>query len=49
MAGNCASNNAFKFGTVNALFGGVEHATVDPSTGDVYYDYGNRDGGMYSL
>jgi hypothetical protein len=30
--------------TVNALLGGVLHATVDPSNGDVYYVYGNRDG-----
>lgn len=44
-SGNCTSDNAFKFGTVNALFGGVEHATVDPNNGDVYYVYGNRDGG----
>ena len=34
-----------KFGTVNALLGGVDHATVDPNNGDVYYVYGNRDGG----
>jgi hypothetical protein len=45
MMGNCTSNNAFKFGTVNALMGGVDHAAVDPSNGDVYYVYGNRDGG----
>jgi len=32
-----------KFGTVNALIGGVDHAAVDPNTGDVYYVYGNRD------
>ena len=32
-----------KFCTVNALLGGVDHATVDPKTGDVYYVYGNRD------
>ncbi|MBV9241441.1 MAG: carboxypeptidase regulatory-like domain-containing protein, partial [Acidobacteria bacterium] len=32
-----------KFGTVNALLGGVEAAGVDPSNGDVYYVYGNRD------
>jgi len=32
-----------KFGTVNALLGGVLHATVDPTNGDVYYVYGNRD------
>jgi hypothetical protein len=33
-----------KFGTVNALLGGVDHAAVDPETGDVYVVYGNRDG-----
>lgn len=32
-----------KFGTVNALLGGVDHLAVDPSTGDVYVVYGNRD------
>jgi uncharacterized repeat protein (TIGR01451 family) len=32
-----------KFGTVNALLGGVDHAGVDPNNGDVYYAYGNRD------
>jgi hypothetical protein len=37
------TNNTFKFGTVNALLGGVLHATVDPTNGDVYYVYGNRD------
>jgi S-layer family protein len=31
-----------KFGTVNALLGGVVHATTDPGTGDLYYVYGNR-------
>ena len=34
-----------KFGTVNALLGGVDHAAVDPTNGDVYYAYGNRDAG----
>jgi len=34
-----------KFGTVNALLGGVLHAAVDPTTGDLYYVYGNRDSG----
>ena len=33
-----------KFGTVNALLGGVLHAGVDPNTGDLYYAYGDRDG-----
>ena len=37
------SNNTFKFGTVNALLGGVLHAAVDPTNGDVYYVYGTRD------
>jgi hypothetical protein len=33
-----------KFGTVNALLGGVLHAATDPNHGDiVYYVYGNRD------
>jgi hypothetical protein len=31
-----------KFGTVNALLGGVLHAAVDPSTSDLYYVWGNR-------
>src|SRR6185369_5520018 len=33
-----------KFGTVNALLGGVDHAAVNPTNGDVYYAFGNRDG-----
>lgn len=32
-----------KFGTVNALLGGVDHVAVDPATGDVYVVHGNRD------
>ena len=32
-----------KFGTVNALLGGVLHATVHKQTGDLYYVYGKRD------
>jgi hypothetical protein len=32
-----------KFCTVNALLGGVDHAAVDPQTGDLVYVYGNRD------
>jgi hypothetical protein len=32
-----------KFGTVNALLGGVDHAAVDPNNGDVYYVYGTKD------
>jgi hypothetical protein len=31
-----------KFGTVNGMFGGVHHATVDPATGAVYYVYGTK-------
>jgi hypothetical protein len=34
-----------KFGTVNALLGGVDHAGVDPNNGDLYYVYGSRDAG----
>lgn len=30
----------FKFGGVNALLGGVDHAAVDPANGDVYVAYG---------
>jgi hypothetical protein len=30
----------FKFGTVNALLGGVDHVAVDPTNGDVYTVYG---------
>jgi hypothetical protein len=32
-----------KFGGVNALLGGVNHAAVDPTNGDLYYAYGSRD------
>jgi len=32
-----------KFGTVNALLGGVDHIAVDPNNSDVYVVYGNRD------
>ena len=31
-----------KFGTVNALLGGVDHAAVDPNNGDVYYGRARR-------
>jgi hypothetical protein len=34
-----------KFGTVNALLGGINHVAVDPKSGDVYVVYGNRDAG----
>jgi hypothetical protein len=34
-----------KFGTVNALLGGINHVAVDPKSGDVYVVYGNRDNG----
>ena len=43
--GGAQPNNLFKFGTVNALLGGVDHAAVDPNNGDVYYVYGDRDNG----
>jgi len=33
-----------KFGTVNALFGGIDHAAVDPTTGNVYVVYGGDNG-----
>jgi hypothetical protein len=33
-----------KFGTVNALLGGVDAISVDPTNGDVYVVYGARDG-----
>ena len=43
---NADSNQSTpKFCTVNALLGGVDHAAVDPKTGDVVYVYGNRDPG----
>jgi hypothetical protein len=32
-----------KFGTVNALLGGVDHVAVDPLSGDVYVVYGDKD------
>lgn len=42
---NGASNQRTpKFGTVNALIGGVHHAAVDPVTGDVYVVYACGDG-----
>jgi hypothetical protein len=33
-----------KFGTVNALLGGVDAVSVDPSNSDVYVVYGTKDG-----
>ncbi len=33
-----------KFGTVNALLGGIDHAAVDPTTGDVYVVFGAANG-----
>ena len=32
-----------KFGSTNALLGGVDHLAVDSNTGEVYVAYGNRD------
>jgi uncharacterized repeat protein (TIGR01451 family) len=37
----CSQN--YKMGAVNALLGGVDHGAVDPTNGDVYYVYGQRD------
>ena len=34
-----------KFGTVNALRGGIDSLAVDPTNGDVYVVYGQRDAG----
>jgi hypothetical protein len=33
-----------KFGTVNALLGGIDHAAVDPTTSDVFVVYGDSNG-----
>jgi len=38
-----------KFCTVNALLGGVDHAAIDPQTGDVVYVYGALVGGINQL
>ena len=38
-----------KFGTVNALLGGIDHAAVDPKTGAVYYVYGTIANGVDRL
>ena len=35
-----------KFGTVNALLGGVDHAAVDPRNGALYYAYGSQSNGV---
>jgi hypothetical protein len=35
----------YKFATNNALLGGVDHAAVDPTNGDVYVVYGQDAGG----
>ena len=40
---NSFTGNPMKFGTVNALFGGIDSVAVDPTTGDVYVVYGRRD------
>ncbi|MEU6573253.1 Ig-like domain-containing protein [Streptomyces sp. NPDC046805] len=39
----------YKFGSVNALLGGVDHAAVDPSNGDVYVVYGQNVSGNNQL
>jgi hypothetical protein len=41
LTGLQVDNGEYKFGTVNALLGGVHHLTVDPTNGDVYLVYGN--------
>ncbi|MFE0463671.1 Ig-like domain repeat protein [Kitasatospora sp. NPDC058965] len=33
-------NSGYKFGGVNSLQGGIDHAAVDPTNGDVYVAYG---------
>jgi hypothetical protein len=33
-----------KFGTVNALLGGIDHAAVDPTTGNVFVVFGGNNG-----
>jgi HYDIN/CFA65/VesB-like, Ig-like domain len=33
-----------KFGTVNALLGGIDHLAVNPTTGDVYVAFGGSNG-----
>jgi hypothetical protein len=38
-----------KFGTVNALLGGVDHAAVDPRNGAVYVVYGTQSNGVDRL
>jgi hypothetical protein len=38
-----------KFGTVNALLGGVDHAAVDPRNGSVYVVYGTQSNGVDRL
>jgi hypothetical protein len=39
----------FKFGGVNALLGGVDHAAVDPTNGDVYVVYGQDASGSNQI
>jgi hypothetical protein len=38
-----------KFGTVNALIGGIHHVAVDPVTGDVYVAYASGAGNPLSM
>ena len=44
VASGASNQRTPKFGTVNALIGGVHHAAVDPVTGDVYVVYACGDG-----
>jgi hypothetical protein len=38
-----------KFGTVNALLGGIDHAAVNPNTGNLFYVYGSIVSGNQQL
>jgi hypothetical protein len=42
-------NQGFKFGGVNALIGGIHHAAVDPTNGDVYVAYGQDASGTNQM
>ena len=43
-SGVTVQGNVAKFGTVNALLGGIDHAAVDPTTGNVYVAFGGDNG-----
>ncbi|GAA0696830.1 hypothetical protein GCM10010193_59530 [Kitasatospora atroaurantiaca] len=44
-----ANSWSYKFGGVNALLGGIDHAAVDPTNGDVYVVYGQDVSGTNQL